>query len=675
MKISRVEAIPYAIPYRKPLRFASGEVLTAEHVLVRVHTDDGVVGTADAPPRPFTYGETQTSVRSIVADAFGPAIVGTSILDREVVLARLNRTVGNPVAKAAVDMAIWDAIGQTLGTSVTELLGGWTDRLRVSHMVGFAPAAEMVAEAERMRDEHGVTTFKVKVGRRPYRLDVDACRALREALGSDVELYVDGNRGWTASEAARALEEMADLGLSFAEELCPADDVLGRRWLVQQATIPMFADESVARPGEVTRELLSGAATGISIKTSRTGFTTSQRLVGLCEGLGVEVVIGNQIDSQVGSLCAAAFGAAYPLTARRPAELSNFLDMTDDLLAEPLVIEDGELRVRQGPGLGIEIDDDKLARYRQDRDHHQPSKERSTTMTQQLDHPELTEQDATAAASGANATAVFRSKAAAAGPAISKERVDEVATAAIRALHDVIREKQVTYTEYDHLKSWLIQVGLDGEWPLFLDVWLEHVVEEVANADRQGSKGTIEGPYYVPESPELPAVATLPMRDDEPGTDLVFQGQVRSVDGAPLGGAVVDIWHADDYGFYSQFAPSLPEWLFRGRVVTDEEGRFAISTKQPAPYQIPTDGSCGRLIDAAGWHAWRPAHIHLKVSADGHQTVTSQLYFEGGEYVETDIADAVKPELMLAPTPRADGQGNEVTYDFVLDPAHDPADD
>jgi catechol 1,2-dioxygenase len=285
----------------------------------------------------------------------------------------------------------------------------------------------------------------------------------------------------------------------------------------------------------------------------------------------------------------------------------------------------------------------------------------------QLDNSTDLEQTARAAASGANATRVFQSKMAG-GSTITKERVDEVATAAIKALHEVIRDKQVTYEEYDYLKQWLIQVGLDGEWPLFLDVWLEHVVEEVANADREGSKGTIEGPYYVPDAPILPAECTLEMRADEPGTPLRFQGQVKAVDGTPLSGALVDVWHADDLGFYSQFAPGLPDWLFRGRVVTDEEGRFAIQTMQPAPYQIPTDGSCGALIAAAGWHAWRPAHIHLKVSAPDHSLITTQLYFEGGEYVDTDIADAVKPELMLAPTPRADGQGNEVTYDFVLAP-------
>ena len=136
---------------------------------------------------------------------------------------------------------------------------------------------------------------------------------------------------------------------------------------------------------------------------------------------------------------------------------------------------------------------------------------------------------------------------------------------------------------------------MDGEWPLFLDVWIEHVVEEVANADREGSKGTIEGPYYVPDAPELPAECTLrDARRTRPARPLFFQGQVRAVDGTPLAGAIVDIWHADDAGFYAQFAPGLPDWLFRARVTADDEGRYFIHTMQPAPYQIPTDGSCGR---------------------------------------------------------------------------------
>ncbi|MFB6961481.1 mandelate racemase/muconate lactonizing enzyme family protein [Streptomyces sp. NPDC056309] len=366
MKIVQVEAIPFAIPYAKPLKFASGEVHTADHVLVRVHTDEGLIGTAEAPPRPYTYGETQESIIAVIDKIFSPQILGLTALEREAVHERLDRTVGNPTAKSALDMALWDILGQAAGMPVSGLLGGYTDRMRVSHMVGFAPAEQMVAEAERIRDSYGITTFKVKVGRRPYTDDVAACRALREALGPDVELYIDGNRGWSAAESARALREMADLGLTFAEELCPADDVLGRRWLVAQSPVPFIADESATRAAEVTREILGGSANAISIKTARTGFTASQRVLHECEGLGVPVVMGNQIDGQIGTLCSVTFGAAHRSASQHAGELSNFLDMTDDLLTKPLTIEDGTLRIRQDAGLSIDIDPDKLARYRQD---------------------------------------------------------------------------------------------------------------------------------------------------------------------------------------------------------------------------------------------------------------------------------------------------------------------
>jgi catechol 1,2-dioxygenase len=275
---------------------------------------------------------------------------------------------------------------------------------------------------------------------------------------------------------------------------------------------------------------------------------------------------------------------------------------------------------------------------------------------------------ASAAASGASATERFKADKTGDVANTPPERVDAIAREVLDAVHATIRKHRVTYAEYNALKAWLIGVGQDGEWPLFLDVWVEHVIEEVANADRRGSKGTIEGPYYVPGSPESTGQATLPMRPDESGTPLLFQGQVTAVDGTPVPGARVEIWHADADGFYSQFAPGLPEWNLRGTVLADEQGNFAVHTIQPAPYQIPTDGSCGKLIAAAGWHAWRPAHLHLKVSAPGHQLITTQLYFPGDPHNDDDIASAVKPELMLDVKPAADGTGNQVTYDFVLDP-------
>ncbi|SCX54412.1 L-alanine-DL-glutamate epimerase [Klenkia marina] len=366
MKVESVEAIPFSIPFTKPVRFASGQVEVADHVLVRVRTSDGVTGVAEAPPRPYTYGETQTSIVAVVEQLFAPAVVGLPLLAREQVRARVGRTVGNPTAKAALDMALWDAWGKTCGRPVHELLGGFTDSLAVSHMVGFDEPAAMVAEAERVRDTYGITSFKVKVGRRPVHADVAVVRALRAGLGEDVELYLDGNRGWTAAEAAQALRMLDDVGLSRVEELDPADDVLARRWLVQRCPVPYVADESAPTAADVTREVLGGSATMVSIKTARTGFTDSTQVAGLCEGLGVPVALGNQVDGSIGSACALAFGASRRSTSLLPAELSNWLDLADDLLTEPLTIAEGRMAVRGGPGTGIEVDEEKLARFRTD---------------------------------------------------------------------------------------------------------------------------------------------------------------------------------------------------------------------------------------------------------------------------------------------------------------------
>ena len=274
----------------------------------------------------------------------------------------------------------------------------------------------------------------------------------------------------------------------------------------------------------------------------------------------------------------------------------------------------------------------------------------------------------TAAGSGASATQSFRATEKYQGAvAASPERVSAVVRDLLQAVHDVIRRQEVTYPEFQAAKAWMIEVGEGGEWPLFLDVFVEHAVEEVQAAAQHGSKGTILGPYYLPGAQRLPSPATLPMRDGEKGTPLVFAGQIRDLDGKPIPAAEIDIWMADDDGYYSGFAPHLPEGNLRGLVVADDDGRFEIRAIQPAPYQIPTDGPTGKMIEAADWHPWRPAHLHLIVSAPGHRAITTQLYFRGGEWLDSDVAEAVKPDLILDPQEQGDGS-RRVDYDFVLEP-------
>ena len=160
------------------------------------------------------------------------------------------------------------------------------------------------------------------------------------------------------------------------------------------------------------------------------------------------------------------------------------------------------------------------------------------------------------------------------------------------------RRHRVTYDEYNALKAWLINVGQDGEWPLFLDVWVEHVVEDVATDHRVGNKGSIEGPYYVPGAPELGAKGTIPKRDGEQGTPLVWRGRITDEDGAPLQGKV-ELWHADADGYYSQLAPGIPEWNLRGSLPTEPDG--VLRDHHDSPCALPdSDRRVMRQADLRG---------------------------------------------------------------------------
>src|SRR5262249_14885440 len=206
--------------------------------------------------------------------------------------------------------------------------------------------------------------FKIKTGR-AVKLDVTAYIALRNSL-PDAELYIDSNHGWTADEVIELARQTTDLGLSFYEEPSPAEDRIGRRRLNQEARITVGGDESWRRLSDAERELTDGIVHMIIIKTARTGFTESRRILGLCEGLAAPVVMGSQGDSMVGTLGTLNFGDAFRLSSSRAAEVTNFLELSDDLLATPLVISDGKLSATDAPGLGLDIDEGKLKRYRID---------------------------------------------------------------------------------------------------------------------------------------------------------------------------------------------------------------------------------------------------------------------------------------------------------------------
>lgn len=247
-------------------------------------------------------------------------------------------------------------------------------------------------------------------------------------------------------------------------------------------------------------------------------------------------------------------------------------------------------------------------------------------------------------------------------------RLQLIVTEVLDSLLGIIRKHQVTWDEYRAATVWLTEAGRQGfEIPLMLDVFLSQTVDDVDFGAQGGTESNVEGPFYVPDAQLLERPYVLPQRDDEPGERLLFSGTVRSTDGSPLAGALVDVWQASAAGEYSNFHPSIPEGNLRGRFTADGAGQFEFETIVPPFYGIPDTGATAQLLEALGRHLFRPGHIHFKVSHPACRTLTTQIYFEGDPYIDSDVVGAVKDSLVIGLVRNGEAE-TRCSYDFVLVP-------
>jgi catechol 1,2-dioxygenase len=261
---------------------------------------------------------------------------------------------------------------------------------------------------------------------------------------------------------------------------------------------------------------------------------------------------------------------------------------------------------------------------------------------------------------------------------LSSSRFDQLVNGLVSTLRSFIRDHHLTPEEYRSAVRFLVETAEHGEIPLLLDVFLESTVDQVDSAGRPGTESCVEGPFYIPNAPVINSPAVLPHRLNEPGDVLFFSGAVRSAEGAPLPGAMLDIWQSDGEGAYSHY--NIPEadapFNLRARVIADQDGRFEVQTWVPSPYQIPKDGHTGALLTAMGRHAWRPAHLHIRITHPACDTLTTQVFFVGDPWIDSDVAGAVKQSLIAPLTKHDDPEemrmrGTEklfysLRYDFAL---------
>jgi catechol 1,2-dioxygenase len=245
-------------------------------------------------------------------------------------------------------------------------------------------------------------------------------------------------------------------------------------------------------------------------------------------------------------------------------------------------------------------------------------------------------------------------------------RTGVVATEIMESIRSILIRRNVQYGEYAAFCSWIDEVIEAGEAHLFIDNFFERTIEENTYRDKLGSEGTIEGLYYVPDAPLLTETPfALPMRPDEQGEPLVLDAEVLDLEDRPIEGALVDLWHSGNDGTYSSFVGTAPKFNLRARMRTDERGRLQVRTILPAAYQIPVGGPVGRFLDKIDRHAWRPAHFHMKISAHGFESLTTQIYFEGDKWLkgDGDVSGAVKESLI---TELFDDDNEEVAARYGL---------
>lgn len=358
--IADIRTTTFRLPLHGSLRWGSASQLdAAEHVLVELMTADGIVGRAEAPPRPTIYGETPDSIRAIVRDHLAPRLKGWPLDDLAGINKRLNEIANNQTAKGAIDMAAHDALAQARGIGLGALLGATRSRLRVSFILGIADQITMLEEARHVY-EQGVRVLKVKVGR-DFAGDLATVAALQREL-PEMELYADANECLEPAAAPAQLAELRARGLLYIEEPLPVEYLAERAALRAKELLPLIADDSAFDERDLTRELAADSFDILNIKTARTGFYHSTRMSERASRQGKGVMVGSQAGTTLGIARAGLFAARPEIN--HPSELSFFLKLTDEIAAEPLTLKDGWLEVADLER--VRIEPERLQRLRVD---------------------------------------------------------------------------------------------------------------------------------------------------------------------------------------------------------------------------------------------------------------------------------------------------------------------
>jgi L-alanine-DL-glutamate epimerase-like enolase superfamily enzyme len=333
----------------------------AHHAVVRVTVDD-VEGYGEAPTERWWTGEDLTSVHNAITRYLAPALVDGPAGPRDAIVAMERALAGNSYAKAAVEMALWDALGKMLGAPLFQLLGRSVARpLRVKYVIGMVDAAAARAEAA-AAVERGFTHLKIKVGG-SLDSDLERVHAAIEGAGPGVRVGVDANGGWSLQTAVAALKPLEEANVSFLEQ--PVSPRFPRQLaeVRRRASVPLVAHESLFTVTDALRCRDEGAADIWSVTPStHGGLVPTARIIGIAEAAGIPCLIGSTVELGIATAFLAHVGSAFDAIADCPipSDVIGPFYHAHDIVLERFETENGCIRAPGGPGLGIEPDWNRL---------------------------------------------------------------------------------------------------------------------------------------------------------------------------------------------------------------------------------------------------------------------------------------------------------------------------
>jgi len=352
-RIRDVEIVPYSLEQKVVFHVALPAVPTSEGLLLRLRTEEGVVGWGEASPYSPVTSETPQSDMTVASslaalirnrDAFS---IAKTVADMDA-LSPFNTSI-----KAAFEIALWDICGKIAGQPVCCLLGKFRESFETDKTV-FIDTPQAMAETAREYVRDGFRVVKVKVGESPEK-DVERLRAVREAVGNDIGIRIDANQGWSPTDAVRSLHALEKYQIQDCEQPTPYWDWRGLKYVRDHSPIPVMADESVHSPHDAIEAARLEACDMINIKLMKSGgILNATRIAHIADAAGMSCMLGCMAETSLGLTAAAHVVASQGNIVY--ADLDSSLFVVNNPIAGGMKIDKGTVYLAPEPGLGLEVD-------------------------------------------------------------------------------------------------------------------------------------------------------------------------------------------------------------------------------------------------------------------------------------------------------------------------------